>query len=118
MSIIRGQYPLHRLTGIGLAMRSYLIRLSAAGAYVVVGDAAIAAVADVARADQIVFAQLDVRAIGMAVRPPPQCRGSGKRTYWLMTSTIAASSLSTLMCWALIRRNAGAVAMSEACRAV
>jgi hypothetical protein len=32
MSIIRGQYPLHRLTGIGLAMRSYLIRLSAAGA--------------------------------------------------------------------------------------
>ena len=32
--------------------------------YVVVGDAAIAAVADMARADQIVFAQLDVRAIG------------------------------------------------------
>ena len=31
---------------------------------VVVGDAAIAAIADMARADQIVFAQLDVRAIG------------------------------------------------------
>jgi hypothetical protein len=85
--------------------------------YVVVGDAAIAAVADMARADQIVFAQLDVRAIGNG-GAAAACLGSGKWTYWLITSTIAASSLSTLMCWALIRRNAGAVAMLEACRAV
>jgi hypothetical protein len=45
--------------------------------YVVVGDAAIAAVADVARADQVVFAQLDVRAIGnggAAAAPVPRQR--------------------------------------------
>ena len=48
----------------------------------------------------------------IAARPLPQCRGKGKRTYWPMTSTIAASSLSALMCCALIRRSACAVATS------
>ena len=47
---------------------------------VVVGDAAIAAVADVARADQIVLAQLDVRAVGdggAAAAPVPRQREAG-----------------------------------------
>src|SRR3954468_6467522 len=46
----------------------------------------------------------------IAARPRPQCRGNAKRAYWSMTSTIAASSLSALICCALIRRSACAVA--------